>query len=252
MIKENEFTHFCYDKTNKYFVVYMINDKISRKIDLPYETEYLFDSAQIGNQIYFTGGGIPANESHGDQFFQTTVRATIQSDFDATTDKLANMKVGRANHTLVALNSNKLYAIGGCNTKDEIPACEVYSVDKNCWEDCAYLNQKKMWVTVCSVDGRYLYAFGGSTNLQPKESNMIECLDTENKTAKLWTKIELSSGAEVWERAFFMGGFQISPECVLLFGGLCNQKESDGTYYFNPNTKALTSQDSCTQRVWHC
>ena len=240
MIKEEEFTHFCYDKTNKYFIVLSVKEKVSRRIELPYETVYLFDSAQIGNQIYFTGGGIPADKGYGDQFFQTTSRVTILQDFDTTVDDLANMNVGRANHTLVTLNSNTIYAIGGSNTKDEIPACEVYSVDKNIWKNCASLNQRKMWVTVCVVDSKYLYAFGGSTNLQPKESNMIESLDTEDKTAKLWTKIELTSGSDIWPKSFFTGTFQLSPDSVLIFGGVINQEESDETFHFNFKTRVIT------------
>lgn len=240
MLKEEEFTHFCYDKTNRYFVLFSIKDKTARKIELPYETDYLFDSAQIGNQIYFTGGGGPIGKGSGDQFLQTTSRVTILQDFDTTIDKLANMNVGRANHTLVAVNANTLYAIGGSNTKDEIPACEVYTIDKNTWKNCASLNQKKMWITVCVVDSRYLYAFGGSTNLQPKESNMIEFLDTEDQTAKLWTKIELTSGVDIWPRSFLTGSFQVSPDTILVFGGIINQKESDESYYFDFKKKIMS------------
>eukprot|EP00826_Nyctotherus_ovalis_P045974 TRINITY_DN5141_c0_g2_i9.p1 TRINITY_DN5141_c0_g2~~TRINITY_DN5141_c0_g2_i9.p1 ORF type:complete len:309 (-),score=67.08 TRINITY_DN5141_c0_g2_i9:119-1045(-) len=251
MIKE-EFTHFCYDKSNRYFVVFSVVEKVSRKIELPYETTYLFDSAQVGNQIYFTGGGIPPSGSHGDQFFQTTCRVTVLQDFDTIIDNLANMNVGRANHTLVAVNSNTLYAIGGSNTKDEIPACEVYAVDKNTWKNCASLNQKKMWMTVCVVDSRYLYAFGGSTNLKPKETNMIECLDTEDTAAKLWTKIELTSGTECWPRAFFAGSFQVDGENVLVFGGVVNQKESDESFYFNFKTRTIVRGPKMRTRDAFC
>ncbi len=236
----DEFTHFCDDQKNKCFVVYNVKDKSTYKFEVPYETVYLFDSVQVKNQIYFTGGGMPPTESRGEQFFQTVVRLTIQPDMDTSIEKLPNMNVARANHTLVALNDKTLYAIGGCNTKAEIPACEEYSVDKKKWRDCAFLNEKKMWVSVCVVDSRYLYAFGGSTNLKPKESNLIECLDTTDLTAKFWTKIELASGKDFWPRSFFVGSLQIAPDNVILFGGLVDKSEVDSTYYFNPKAKTIT------------
>ena len=235
-----KFTHFCDDQKNKCFVMFELADKTTRKFEVPYETVYLFDSVQIGSQIYFTGGGMPPTDTKGEQFFQTVVRLTVTEDMDTTTEKLPNMNVARANHTLVALNGKTLYAIGGCNTKAEIPACEEYNVDKKKWRDVAYLNEKKMWVSVCVVDSKYLYAFGGSTNLKPKESNMIECLDTTNLTAKTWTKIELTSGKDSWPRCFFVGTIQIAPETILLFGGLVSQTEVDSVYYFNTKTKGLT------------
>ena len=240
MMKESEeFTHFCDDQKNKCFVLFSLKDKSTRKLEVPYETDYLFDSAQIKNQIYFTGGGMHPTESKGEQFFQTVVRLTIHPDMDTSIEKLPNMNVSRANHTLVALNNNTLYAIGGCNTKAEIPACEEFTVDKKKWRDCAFLNEKKMWVSVCAVEGRYLYAFGGSTNLKPKESNLIECLDTNDHAAKMWAKVELTAGKELWPRCFFVGCVPLAGDTVLLFGGLVKQTEVDDTYVFNPKTKAM-------------
>ncbi len=242
MKAEEECTHFCDDQKNKCFVMYNLKDKTTHKFEVPYETVYLFDSVQVANQIYFTGGGMPPVESKGEQFFQTAVRLTILPDFDTKIEKLPNMSVSRANHTMVALSPNKLYVVGGCNTKAEIPVCEEFTVDKKHWRDCAFLNEKKMWVSVCPVDGRYLYAFGGLTNMKPKESNLIECLDTTDLTAKFWTKIELAAGKDVWPRCFFVGCLQTAPDSVILFGGLINQTdqvEVDDTYVFNPKAKTM-------------
>ena len=234
-----EYTHFCDDQKNKCFVLYKLDDKTVHKLEVPYETDYLFDSVQIKNQIYFTGGGMRATESKGELFFQCVVRLTIEPDMDTTTEKLPNMNVSRANHTLVALNDNVIYAIGGCNSKAEIPACEEFTIDKKKWRDCAFLNEKKMWVSVCVVESRYLYAFGGSTNMKPKESNLIEFLDTADTTSKLWTKIELTAGKDVWPKCFFVGCVTLAPDAVILFGGLVNQVEVEDTYYFDPKAKTM-------------
>lgn len=235
-----DYAHFCDDQKNKCFVVYSLEDKTTHKLEVPYETTYLFDSVQVGDQIYFTGGGMPPTDTKGEQFFQKAVRVTVKPDFDTVVEPLPNMNVSRANHTLVALNSSTLYAIGGCNTKAEIPACEYYSIDKKKWTDSAFLNEKKMWVSVCVVDNRYLYAFGGSTNMKPKESNLIECLDTNDHAAKYWTKVDLAVGKDIWQRCFFVGSLQIAPDTVLVFGGLANQTEIDDSYIFNPKAKTMT------------
>ena len=240
MKASSEFIHFCDDQKNKCIGFYSLKDKSVRKLEVPYETVFLFDSVQIKDSIFFSGGGMPSSETKGEQFFQTFMKLTIKSDFETSIEKLANMGVPRANHTLVALNDTTLYAIGGCNTKAEISACEEYSMDKKKWRDCASLNEKKMWMSVCVVDSRYLYVFGGSTNMKAKETDMIECLDTSDVSAKIWTKIDLAAGKDVWPKCFFVGSYQIGPDAIILFGGLVSQAEVDSTYIFSPKTKTVT------------
>lgn len=236
-----ENVHYCDDQKNKCFVVYNLSEKSVGKFEVPYDTVYLFDSVLVGNRVYFTGGGIPPTDTKGEQFFQTAVCVTILPDLDTTVDKLPNMNVSRANHTLMSLTPHLLYVIGGCNTKAEIPSCEEYSVDKKKWREIAYLNEKKMWVSVCGFQSKYLYAFGGSTNLTPKESNLIEFLDTTDLGAKYWTKIEIAGGKEIWPRCFFAGCKQIG-ETILLFGGLVNKIEVDDTYVFDPKAKTIAKE----------
>lgn len=229
----DEFSHYCNDQTNKCFVLYNLKDKSIRRCEIPYETVYLLDSAQIKRHIYFTGGGLPPTEKKGEQFFQYTYRVTILPDLDTKAEKLQNMKVSRASHTCVALTQNLIYVVGGCNSKAEIPSCEEYNIESKTWREIAFLNEKKMWVSVCPVDSRYLYAFGGSSNLKPKESELIEFLDTQDPSKKLWTKVVLTSGKENWKRCFFAGCIQISSEDILLFGGLVDKKEVPEAMKFN-------------------
>lgn len=249
MIKPNNLTHFCNDHDNKYFAVFNVGDKIAKNFEVPYETTYLFDSVQINDQIFFTGGGMSATKTKREQFFTTAIKVVIEmeeGDFKPT--KLAEMNVPRANHTLVALNHELLYVVGGWNGDGEIAACEEYAIGKNQWTVCASLNEAKMWTTVCAVSGRYLYAFGGSAKLKPKELGTIECLDTSDKAAKKWTKIALSAGADIWPCCFFMGGIQIEENNIILFGGLQNELKLDSSFYFNPGTKTMTKGPSLKKK----
>jgi N-acetylneuraminic acid mutarotase len=237
MKAENEFNHFCEEQT--YFVLYTLKDKTTKRYEVPYETTYLLDSVQVDNQIYFTGGGVPPNESGKEEFFQTAMRLTVHEEEDPTVEKLANMNVSRANHTMAALNASLIFVIGGCNTKAEIPSCEQYKVSTKKWDAIASLNEKKMWVSVCTFQQKFLYAFGGSTKMKPAESETIEFLDTTNAAAKTWSLVSLASGKELWKRCFWAGSMQIDPETILVFGGLANKAEIEDVYMFTPKQNKL-------------
>lgn len=238
---ESSFTHYCDDPKNKYFSLYNTKDKVAYKFEVPYETVYLFDSAQIKSQVYFTGGGIPKTKAKSETFFNTAVCVTVNVEqMDSRNKKLRPMNVGRANHTLAAVGEKELYAVGGCNETAELASCEEYQIEKGEWRVCASLNERKMWVSVATFDNRYLYAFGGSSSLKPRETNTIECLDTSNKEAKQWTKVALSSGAEISPRCFFIGALQTDAH-ILLFGGLTDNHTLDSTFTFAPATSALVA-----------
>ena len=170
MEKSNKFTHYCDDKKNTYFNVYDVESKVSTKYEVPYMTDYLFDSVQINSQIYFSGGGIPETKIQSEKVFNITMRLDIILDeTDPEVTRLDNMCVERANHSLVAIKENLIYAIGGCNREGQLSSCEVYDIKANKWQICASLSESKMWVIVCPFNDRYLYAFGGSTNTKPKK-----------------------------------------------------------------------------------
>ena len=208
MIKNAVFTHSCDDQENKHFAVYGVKDKVAYRLETPYVTEFAFDSTQVNNQIYFCGGGMRKSMISDKQFFKTTARVTINpEDMDFKNEKLKDMNISRTNHTLVAFDENNLYAIGGYNELAELSSCEKYIIDKNKWEISPSLNEHKMWVTVCPLGGKYLYAFGGSSNLMPKERNTIEYLDVQDINAKWWTKIILEPREKTIPTSMLFGIF---------------------------------------------
>lgn len=249
MKADYDFSHYCDDPKNKFFVFYNVKDKITYKFEVPYETMYLFDSAQINEKIYFTGGGMPKMKSNNEVFFNTAVCVTIYTEsMDNKNTKLKPMNVARANHTLIAVGEKLLYAIGGCNETAELSSCEEYQIESGEWKDCPSLNERKMWVSVSTFNGQHLYAFGGSSNLKPKETNTIEYLDINDKKAKQWTKITLTAGGEICPRCFFIGALQVDANNIMLFGGLLDNHTLDTTYYFNPTTKTLTTGDKLLKK----
>ncbi len=241
MEKCHVFSHYCDDEKNKLFVVYSLKDRTSRKYDVPYNTHFLFDSAQIGNQIYFTGGGLPAGSEKEEVFFKTSARVTIHANLSSGTEMLSDMLVPRANHTLVALGTTALFAVGGCNNLGDTASCEMYEVAGGVWKQCPSLTEQKKWATVCTLGSKFLYAFGGVTKDTKKDSDVIECLDVEHGfTAPTWTVFHLEKGKELWKRCVFMGASEIAPGQILLFGGLVNKADSAESFIFAPANKSLT------------
>jgi N-acetylneuraminic acid mutarotase len=241
MKAENEINHFCDDPTNHDFMICNMKEKSAQGFEVPYETTYLYDSVQVNNQIYFTGGGVAPGSGATEEFFKTAMRLTILEGMDTKVEKLPNMNIARANHTMAAIGTSAVFVIGGSNSSAEIASCEQYKEATKKWIEIASLNEKKMWVSVCAFEGKFLYAFGGSTKAKPPESDTIECLDTSIVAAKAWTIVKLTSGKELYKRAFFSGSIQINPETIFIFGGIANKAETDDGYFFLPKQNKLVS-----------
>ncbi len=238
---EDEWMHYCEEPRSKQFVLCNIKDLKeiqTRKFHVPYDSSLLFDTVQVGNVIYFSGGGTPASEYSGEQYYQVMMRLTIKPTMETVVDKMANMNTARANHAMTAVGIKALYVVGGENTTGNLASCEEYSIETNKWREIAPLNEKKRWVSVSSFQGK-LYAFGGSTSSEIKGTDIIEYLDTANPLVKHWEIVKLASGKDLWKKCFFVGAVPISESCILLFGGIVNDAEKNDCVAFNPIKKTM-------------
>ncbi len=241
MEADDEWMHYCEEPRSKQFVLCSLKDlkEIQTwKYHVPYDSLYLFDTVQVKNVIYFTGGGAPASEGAPEQFYQIMMKLTIKPNMETVADKLVNMNTARANHAMSSIGSGLLYAIGGTNSTGLISSCEEYNVATNKWREIAPLNEKKKWVSVCSYQGKYLYVFGGSISNEAKATDMIECLDTTNPS-KPWEVIKLTAGTDLWKPCFFVGTIPLPDASILLFGGIANDAEKDDCIVYNPAKKSV-------------
>ena len=239
MEAEDEWMHYCEEPRSKLFVLCNIKELKevqTRKYHIPYDSLYLFDTVQLKNVIYFSGGGAPASESSTEQFYQIMMKVTIKPSMEPVADKLANMNTARANHAMVAVSPKLLYVVGGTNSTGNIASCEEYNIATNKWKEIAPLNEKKKWVSLSPYKGRYLYAFGGSI-AETKATDAVEFLDTTNP--KHWENIKIVSGKELWRSTFFVGAVPVSETCILLFGGIIKDAEKDECMAFNPIKKTM-------------
>ena len=240
--KEVEWLHFCDDAKSKFFAVCNIDNTkeiVTRKFPVPYETTYFFDTVQIKNTIYFTGGGLPLTDYSPEQYFQITMRFTIKPDMDTAVTKLTNMCVARANHAMVVLTPNHLFVAGGTNLTGNLASCEEFTIDKNKWRMVAPLNESKKWISLCAFGKRYLYAFGGVLNSKDSVSDKIECFDVADQTKKVWKIVDVGTGKALWKKRFFSGTLELSPNSIIIFGGIVNDEEVSDCLLFDPTTRAM-------------
>lgn len=250
-MEENVWMHYCEDPRSKRFVLCNINnlkEVTTWRFNVPYDSLYCFNSVQINNLIFFTGGGNPASESSPEQFYQIIMRITVMPSMEVIADKLANMKVPRANHAMEAIGNKKLYVVGGSNSSGYIDSCEEYDINANSWREIASLNEKKKWLSLCHFKDRFLYAIGGCINDEHKGSCLIECLDTTNPMKKKWDIIKLDSGSGLTKSAFFVGLMNIFDSCILLFGGVLKSEEENCCFAFDPIKKTLEEQKGLLKR----
>ena len=243
MKKEEEWLHFCDDAKSKFFAICNIENTkeiITRKFLVPYETIYFFDTVQIGNTIYFTGGGLPSTDYSPEQYFQTMIKFTIKPEMDTVVTKLTNMCVARANHAMVALTPNTLYVVGGTNISGNLHSCEQFTIDKNKWRVVASLNENKKWISLCTFAKRYLYAFGGVLNEKDNVSDKIECFDTADHTKGTWKIIDIVTGKPLWKKQFFSGSLELNSNSIIIFGGIVKNEEVSDCLVFDPNTRAIS------------
>lgn len=250
MEKEN-WMHYCEEGNNKQLILCDIKDLKSIqawKLNVPYESGFSFDTSQIKNFIYFTGGGNPPSEGSPMQFYQITMRMTIMPDMGTVSDKLANMNIPRANHTMEPMGDSKLYVIGGSNSSGYLSSCEEYNIATNKWREIASLNEMKQWVSVCSYKQRYFYAFGGCIIDESKGSPLIEFLDMEDAGAKCWNIVKIVAGGDLLKASYMTGVVSVADDCILIFGGGIGKDFKDTCARFDPMKQTIEKGSSLLKK----
>eukprot|EP00826_Nyctotherus_ovalis_P027459 TRINITY_DN2146_c0_g1_i1.p1 TRINITY_DN2146_c0_g1~~TRINITY_DN2146_c0_g1_i1.p1 ORF type:complete len:306 (-),score=89.47 TRINITY_DN2146_c0_g1_i1:1409-2326(-) len=243
-MEEDTWMHYCEDPKAKQLVLCDMKDiKAIQtwRLNSPYDSSYYFDTVQVKNFIYFTGGGTPVSEASPEQFYQITMRMTIMPSMVTVADKLANMNFPRANHTMEAVGGTRLYVVGGSNSSGNLSSCEEYNIAENKWREIAPLNEKKKWISVCAYKAKHLYAFGGYLSDESNASDLIEVLDMENPL-KAWEVVKIESGEELFKNTFLPGAIPVADDCILVFGGIVKTEVKDACFAFDPVKRTLTKR----------
>lgn len=244
MIKEEVIWHFNdLDKLNSFAVCLSKDSKLVVKdYETPYESTYLFDTAQINDAIYFSGGGLQGNKTRPEQYFRVIIKVLIKPGSEKEIERLANMEIPRAFHGLVAIQQNFLYAIGGKNLTGELSSCEQYNIKDDIWRPVASLNEKKKFISLCSFKDKFIYSFVGDKG-ERQESDIIEFLDTEKAYRDFWEIVPISSGERIWGKIMLPGTVEIGSDCILIFGGTIDHDDISKTFLFFPSKNTIRKWD---------
>eukprot|EP00826_Nyctotherus_ovalis_P047505 TRINITY_DN5469_c0_g5_i1.p1 TRINITY_DN5469_c0_g5~~TRINITY_DN5469_c0_g5_i1.p1 ORF type:complete len:504 (+),score=163.88 TRINITY_DN5469_c0_g5_i1:850-2361(+) len=181
---------------------------------------FRFVSIETGRQIYLSGG----DNDHGQYLKSLHLYDEIRGGFVP----LAEMRVGRSRHALVAIEDQELiYAIGGETEEGITRICELYDVKTNVWREGARLTEARCGLGGCSVEGR-VYAIGGWNKYC---LDTIECLEAGGKE---WAAVKVSRKHNALEPVQFPGVAVKESGDVLIFGGYKEGEElSKETFIFD-------------------
>lgn len=116
----------------------------------------------------------------------------------------------------VNAQNGQIYVVGGKSFDDIFNKCEAYSILNDHWFELPSLNEAKCSASLCVLDGKLLFCFGGvKTNDFGGNAlvSTIEVLDLNR--GSFWKRLSFVLPFQVCD----IGAFPIDEERILLCGG---------------------------------
>lgn len=187
-----------------------------------YEPKIPASCAMAENNCIISGGGHPDLP----EYFKTTVlcRITPIGEWDFLIKQVEDMKIPKAEHSLLAISSDLYLSVGGINQEELLGACEAYSLSQNSWIPYSPLCQPRKQTSLCLFDNSVVFAFGGK-NAKELPLASIERLKLGNPK-NVWRSMLLLSGVifpplsssfvvQIKENTIFIAGgtsYEIDPK----------------------------------------
>jgi len=186
-----------------------------KNIALPFS----FDFCVIEDGTIFISGG-RLNYS----FLKSLYKVVYYQDEKNPDNKIAHLELlspmiqSRYNHTMVAVNNEVLYVIGG-NSIFNCKTTEIYNVEENRWCEGGRLNNPRIFASACSMNRNKVYVFGGAENKEDKQTALIEYCDLRSRLK--WIPLNISNSGLLLELhgRVRSGVIQISEDEIIIFGG---------------------------------
>ena len=127
------------------------------------------------------------------------------------------MALSRSSHgCTINVHRNEIYVAGGYHEGELTRSVEAYSIKDNAWKTLPQLNEAKCSVSLCALQGRYLYCFGGLTKSENGAFLLasIEVLDLNSPTPK-WLMLSVKLPVQACD----IGAVPLNESDILLFGG---------------------------------
>lgn len=195
-IKETLFKFPTLNKgTQNQAKIYLFGDDVNSKISLCYDinedewsikklndtnsSKFYQCSAAIAlspNEILITGGGSPPKK---DARLYLTVKNEIILK--------SPMNESRNAHAITMAKGN-IFVLGGFSGKQRLNSVEKYCVKEDKWTQMAVMKDKRHYLSACTINDEFIYAFGGFFGSTEQEINdTIEVFEVEKNTWSVLT-----------------------------------------------------------------
>ncbi len=232
--------------------IYLFGDDVNSKVNLCYDInedewsikklpdnsthKFYQCSASLAlnpNEILITGGGSPPKKEA--RLYLTSKNELINK---------ASMNESRNAHA-ITLCRGDVYVLGGFSGRQRLCSVEKYNVREDKWVQVAPMNDKRHYLSACTLADEFIYAFGGFFGVNEQEINdTIEVYDAEKN---LWTKLAVRMKSPLWACCTI----PISAFEILLIGGK-NTNRNGEVHIFNVKNKNWKSLHGMNQmRVSH-
>ncbi|KAL4497400.1 hypothetical protein ABPG72_011335 [Tetrahymena utriculariae] len=136
----------------------------------------------------------------------------------ATLEPISSMYYPRSNHG-IAFCEGYIYVCGGSTNQDNtcLDKCERFDVEIGRWEQISSLNQKCNGCSLSSFSNRFLFKFGGNTDIFTL-SNTIERYDIQLNEWKV-IPFNIIPNQITMKLPSFCGSCQVNKDEIILLGG---------------------------------
>ena len=156
----------CYDVNEDEWSIKKLNDSSSSKF---YQCSAAI--ALTPHDILITGGGSPPKKD-------ARLYLTLKNEI---TNKCP-MNESRNAHAITMCKGN-VFVLGGFSGKQRLSSVEKYVVKEDKWQQMAIMKDKRHYLSACTINDEFIYAFGGFFGSTEQEINdTIEVYDVEKNS----------------------------------------------------------------------
>ena len=177
----------CYDVNEDEWSIKKLNDSSSSKF---YQCSAAI--ALTPHDILITGGGSPPKKD-------ARLYLTLKNEI---TNKCP-MNESRNAHAITMCKGN-VYVLGGFSGKQRLSSVEKYVVKEDKWQQMAIMKDKRHYLSACTINDEFIYAFGGFFGSTEQEINdTIEVYDVE-KNSWLVLTVRMKVSQPIITKKFFL------------------------------------------------
>ena len=154
------------------------------------------------------------------------------------------MNESRNAHAITMCRGN-VFVLGGFSGKQRLNSVERYEGKQDKWTQMAVMKDKRHYLSACTINDEFIYAFGGFFGSTEQEINdTIEVYDVDKNN---WTVLTVRMKNPLWA----CSALAVSPTEIILIGGK-NTNRNGEVHLFNVQSKTWRSLHSMNQlRVSH-